>query len=255
MELIMERNMKIIRKWWWIPIIIIAFGLTGFVFWAKTTSPVMPEAIAAMASDEQVIVNTKPWITFTPVQEEYKTGLIFYPGGKVDPRAYAPIAKEIASRGTLVVIVPMPLNLAVFAPSSAADVISAYPEVKVWVVGGHSLGGSMAANFARKNPSLVKGLLLLASYPASSDDLSKFDLPVLSIYGSLDGLATREKIDASIPLLPSDTIWKPIDGGNHGQFGWYGNQAGDNQAIISREEQQKQTVDAIDSFLDELKNE
>ncbi len=71
----------------------------------------------------------------------------------------------------------------------------------------------------------------------------------MSVYGTLDGLATGEKIEASRALLPADTTWAPIAGGNHAQFGWYGDQAGDNPAAISRIEQQNQIVAATLALL------
>ena len=159
--------------------------------------------------------------------------------------SYAPIARALAEEGYLTFIVPMPLNLAVFDPGAAAEVIAAYPEITTWVVGGHSLGGAMAANFARKNPGLLDGLFLWAAYPAESDDLSGQDLQVVSIYGTLDGLMTSVEVEASRALLPVNTIWAPIEGGNHAQFGWYGDQPGDNPATISREEQQAKTIQAM----------
>jgi hypothetical protein len=100
----------------------------------------------------------------------------------------------------------------------------------------------MTARFAHQNPGAVAGLVLWASYPASGDDLSGNDLAVASVYGTRDGLATEDEIAASRPLLPPDTQWIAIEGGNHGQFGWYGPQSGDNEATISREEQQAQVV-------------
>jgi dienelactone hydrolase len=177
------------------------------------------------------------------VNSEPSAGLILYPGGRVDLRSYAPTAREIAAQGYLVVVVPMPLNLAFFAPDRAAEVIAAFPEVDRWAIGGHSLGGAMAARFAHRYPSTVHGLVLWASYPAASDDLSaRGDLAVASIYGTLDGLATEDEIAASRPLLPPDTRWVAIEGGNHAQFGWYGPQRGDNPATISREAQQQETI-------------
>ncbi|MDH4137642.1 MAG: alpha/beta hydrolase, partial [Anaerolineae bacterium] len=126
----------------------------------------------------------------------------------------------------------------------AAGVMAAFPEVERWVVGGHSLGGAMAARFAHRQPSAVQGLVLWASYPSASDDLSARDLVVASIYGTRDGLATGEKIAASRPLLPAETRWMAIAGGNHAQFGWYGPQSGDNPATISREAQQQEVIAA-----------
>jgi pimeloyl-ACP methyl ester carboxylesterase len=147
----------------------------------------------------------------------------------------------------------MPLNLAVFNPGAAAGVIAAHPEIKHWAVGGHSLGGSMAANFVFTHPDAVDGLVLWASYPAASNNLSVTAVRVLSISGTLDGLSTPEKMAASRPLLPADTVWVPIAGANHAQFGWYGPQSGDNPATITREEQQQQIVQATISFLQSLK--
>jgi len=170
----------------------------------------------------------------------------------VDPRAYASTARGLAEDGYLVVIVPMPLDLAFFAPGRAAEVMAAFPGIKNWAIGGHSLGGAMAANFARNNRDAVHGLVLWAAYPASSDDLSSSQLGVSSIYGTRDGLATLDKIEASRPLLPPDTQWIAIEGGNHAQFGWYGPQSGDNEATISREEQQAQIVAATLQILLQL---
>jgi dienelactone hydrolase len=140
----------------------------------------------------------------------------------------------------------------VFSPDLAEKVMQAYPEIDTWVVGGHSLGGAMAANYAAKNPGQVDGLVLLASYPAESGSLAGSDVDVISIYGSEDGLATGDKIDASRPLLPQNTRFVEIVGGNHAQFGWYGPQNGDGEASIERIDQQKQAVEAITSFLSGL---
>jgi hypothetical protein len=224
----------------------------AFVTWASATPSPMPEAIAALQSDQQVQVDTTRWLTFRPVSGQPTTGFIFYPGGKVNPRSYAPAARAIAAQGFLVVIVPMPLNLAVFGAGRAADVMAAYPDVSKWAVGGHSLGGSMAANFIDSHLGAVRGLVLWASYPASMDNLSSQTLAVISISGTLDGLSTPAKIAASRPLLPADTIWLAIDGGNHGQFGWYGEQGGDNPATISRAQQQQITIDATVKLLRSL---
>ncbi len=243
---------KFLRKWWWILLLIPVLALGGFVIWAQSAASPMPEALAALESDAQVQVSAGSWLLFTPLGQAPTTGLIFYPGGRVDPRAYAPPARAIAAQGYLVVIVPMPLNLAVLDAAAAAEVIAAYPQIRRWAIGGHSLGGSMAANYARQNPNQVHGLLFWASYPASGDDLSSQALAVASIYATLDGLTTVADIEASRPLLPADTAWTEIQGGNHAQFGWYGPQAGDNPAAISREAQQAQIIAASLALLENL---
>jgi len=225
----------------------------GFVIWGSTPAKPMSEALAVLQSDAQVTVTTGKWLVFSPAASGSTTGFIIYPGGRVDYRAYAPQAHAIAAQDNLVVIVHVPLNLAVFDQNAAEAVMAAYPEIKHWAVGGHSLGGSMAASFAHTHPELVQGLVLWASYPASSDNLSQSGVKVLSISGTLDGLSTPAKIEASHELLPDDTVWVPIEGGDHAQFGWYGPQAGDNPASISREEQQAQIVQATAAFLKSLK--
>jgi hypothetical protein len=224
----------------------------GFVIWGETPAKPMPEALAALESDAQVTVTPGKWLVFTPAATEPSTGLIIYPGGRVDYRAYAPAAHQIAAQGFLVVIVRMPLNLAVFGVNAAEDVQAAYPQIRAWAIGGHSLGGSMAASYAGSHPGAIQGLALWASYPASSDDLTNTDLQVVSIFGSEDGLASSEEINASRALLPSDTTWVEISGGNHAQFGWYGAQAGDNPASISREDQQAQMVAATLILLQDI---
>jgi len=239
-------------KWLWLLLLLPVLALGGFVLWAETTPSPMPEALAALESSSEIQVTMDRWLVFSPTNQEPGTGLILYPGGRVDPRSYAPTARAIATEGYVVIIAPMPLNLAVFAADTAADVIDAYPEVSYWVIGGHSLGGAMAARFVHSHPADVQGLALWAAYPDSSNDLSDRDLAVTSIYGTLDGLATTEKIAASLPLLPPGTEWVAIEGGNHAQFGWYGPQRGDNQATISREEQQRQIVEATLELLEAL---
>ena len=247
--------MKMFRKYWWVVLIAVPLlAVGGFVLWASGASAPMPEALAALTSDSQVTVENGPWLVFRPAGARLPAGLIFYPGGKVDYRAYGPAMRAIAAAGYTAVIVPMPLNLAVFAPDRAGDVIAALPEIKRWAVGGHSLGGSMAAHFAYAHPTAVQGLVLWASYPASNENLSTHPLAVVSISGSLDGLATPAKIDASRTLLPAATHWVPIAGGDHAQFGWYGPQAGDNPATISRADQQQQAVAATLELLKSLSN-
>ena len=244
--------MRFLKRWWWLLPAVLILILAGFVIWAGAAAGPMPEALAALQSDAQVEVETDPWLVFRPVAGDPAVGLVLYPGARVDPRAYAPAARAMAQEGYLVVIVPVPLNLAFFAPDRAAEVMAAYPEVDHWAVGGHSLGGAMSARFAHQNAEIVDGLVLWAAYPASADDLSGHSLAVTSIYGTLDGLATEEEIEASRPLVPPDATWVGIEGGNHAQFGWYGPQSGDNPATISLAEQQEQVVAATLALLSGL---
>jgi len=240
--------MQNILKWILISVVVIlVLAVGGFVIWGSTPLQPMPEALAALQSDAQVKVETGAWYVFRPAASEPATGLIFYPGGRVDPRAYAPTARAIAAQGYLVVIVPMPLNLAIFGVEKASGVMAAFPSIKGWAIGGHSLGGSMAASYVHRHPQAVQGLVLWASYPADSDSLVSSSRMVTSIYGTRDG--QLDKLEKSGTLLPTGTVWVRIEGGNHGQFGWYGLQPGDGQATISRATQQAQVVQATVGLL------
>jgi fermentation-respiration switch protein FrsA (DUF1100 family) len=244
----MRKRLKIVL----VVLLIVSVVLVGFIVWAETPPIPMQEAFNAMQSDSNVTVTNARWLTFQPNSANYTVGFIFYPGGRVDYRSYAPLAHAIAQEGYLAIIVPMPLNLAVLAVNSANDVIAAYPNITSWAIGGHSLGGSMAAQYIHDNPNRIKGLVLLAAYPPSGDDLSKFDLAVTTIHGTNDGLVSAKQIDDSLNQLPSSTVRVEIVGGNHAQFGWYGSQSGDNQATLSREQQQNQTTNATAQLLQKL---
>jgi pimeloyl-ACP methyl ester carboxylesterase len=235
-------------------VLIVILAAAGFFVWGSTPAAPMDEADAALESDSLVTVRTEPWLVFEPAGQTPQVGFVYYPGGRVDYRAYAPFARALSEQGFLVVVVPMPLNLAVLSPDSAGGVIQRFSQIRVWAVGGHSLGGAMAARYAYQNPDQVDGLVLIASYPADTDRLNDTGVQVLSIYGTEDGLATKDKIEASRDLLPADTRYYPIEGGNHAQFGWYGAQSGDLPAAITRSEQHKQAVAAAAEFLAQLAN-
>lgn len=227
----------------------LVIGGAIFVVWGSTPPTPMAEAFTALESDAAVTVNSDGWITFTPTSTPPTTGLIFYPGGRVDARSYAPYARAIAEAGFLVVITPMPLNLAVLNLNAADAVIAAHPAITHWAIGGHSLGGAMAARYVHAHPE--HGLVMWASYPDL--DMSGYaETPMISIYGTLDGLATVATIDESRARMPAAAELVAIEGGNHAQFGWYGAQAGDNPATISAVEQQAQVVAATTAFLSRL---
>ena len=224
--------------------IILLLGVIGFITWGLTPLGPTSEALAAMESNANVTVQDNGnFIVFTPTSDTPITGFIFYPGGHVDYRSYAPVAQEIARHGYMVSIVRMPLSLAVFGINKADEVITAYPKMRYWVIGGHSLGGSMAASYTRKNTDKVQGLVFWASYPGNSDDLSSTSVKGLSTYGSNDQVLNRDNFNATVALLPPGTIMQVIQGGNHAQFGNYGLQPGDGTATISVTDQQIQAAD------------
>jgi hypothetical protein len=215
----------------------VALVLVLVAAWWLQPQPLLPVAATGMTSTDVVAFEDDAgWPAWRPADGAVRAGLVFYPGGKVEPAAYARSAQAIAAEGFLVVVPPMPLNLAVLAPDRAAEVMARYPEVPVWVVGGHSLGGAMAGRFAATHPDAVDGLALWAAYP--DGDLSDDTLEVLSTFGTLD--QGRERFDSveTRSLLPPDARFVVIDGGNHEQMGDYTGQPNDPPATISRDDQQ-----------------
>ena len=170
-------------------------------------------------------------------------GLIFYPGGKVEHSAYIPLMQACAEKGILCIIVEMPFHLAVFDINAADGIQKEYPQIENWYIGGHSLGGSMAASYLEKHTDEYEGLILLGSY--STADLSDAELEVLSIYGSDDQVLNLGKYNDNIRHLPKDFKEIVIEGGCHAYFGMYGAQDGDGTPSITNEEQIQQTVEYI----------
>jgi pimeloyl-ACP methyl ester carboxylesterase len=224
-------------------------GGVGIVLRVVLPSGPMPEAVAATRSDDRVLVLRKSWWEFQPATGNPRAGLVLYPGAFVDPVAYAPAARALAHQGFLVALVPMPFGVPLLGVDRAAAVITANPAVPIWVVGGHSLGGVAASSFALRRGDQLGGLVLWAAFPSGSDDLAGLPLEVVSIYGELDPLSTPERVLASRPLLPPSARFVEVRGGNHAQFGWYGEQFRDRPAAISREEQQRRIVEATAELL------
>lgn len=227
-----------------IAVLLVAAGVAFGVYvsdYSRAGSVAQEIISAGAASDAAVRVDeTDALIAVGDASAEY--GIVFYPGGKVAPEAYVPLAAKLAQRGVFCVIPKMPFNLAVFNINAADSVIDAYSDVAHWWVGGHSLGGAMAASYAASNASKVEGVALLAAY--SSDDLTALGLKVEVVYGSNDGVVNRDKLGSCIAQLSAGSVLE-IAGGNHAGFGDYGAQSGDNEATISADDQQEQAADAV----------
>lgn len=202
------------------------------------------EETAAFASNSAYELSDDV-LVFEP--ENAKTGFIFYPGGKVEYTAYAPLMRACAEKGILCVLVKMPFNLAVLDMNAADGISDQFPEIENWYIGGHSLGGSMAAGFLENNPGEFDGLVLLGSY--STYDLTDNAVSVLSVFGSEDMVLSREKYEEYRGNLPSDFTELVINGGCHAYFGVYGAQDGDGTPTVSNEEQISYTVKAIAEFV------
>ena len=227
-----------------LPLLLLAVFLAGTAY-VNDYYRASDTALAALDSTDSVAVSAAAdRVVFRP--EAPKAGLIFYPGGKVEFTAYAPLMQALAQEDVLCILLKMPLNLAVLDVDAAQGLRAEYPEVSRWYLGGHSLGGSMAASHIA-GESGYDGLLLLASY--STADLSESGLQVLSIYGTGDGVLNGEKYQQYRSNLPQDTRELVIYGGNHAQFGSYGLQDGDGEAAISAADQWSLTAEAFSGLL------
>ncbi len=199
-----------------------------------------PEALVAMRSDERLSVEDGRFVVFRPAGAAPTTGLILYPGAACDVRGYAPVLRRVAERGYLVVGVPMPLDMAIFAPNRADDVRAAFPAVKRWVVAGHSMGGAMAAHYAHQHPDDIAGLIVWDSRPAESDTLAELKYPVWHIHRATADSRPPEKFERYRNLFPATSTWVPVPGGIHMYFGSFvgGSYKEQWTPTISREAQQ-----------------
>lgn len=214
-------------------LIVALLGAGGIYWYLNDTEKPSPTAQTAY---ETATMQSSSIAAFTA---DSTIGVIFYPGGKVEAPAYARLMKDLQTSGINAFLVTMPFNLAVFDADKAQDVIELNPQIDTWIIAGHSLGGAMAFDEFNKNPDIYAGLILLAAYP-----LSLTDRDVLIIAATNDEVLDREKLDGF------DVQW--IDGGNHAQFGDYGDQAGDGEATISEAQQRQQTLDLILDYIQQL---
>ena len=213
-----------------------------------------PDALAALRSENGVrLVDRVTWYELVPSLEDARgtavrptTGLVFLPGARVDPRAYAAELRRVAEAGYLVVVLKEPFGFSIFDSDHAEKVVENHPEVAHWVVAGHSLGGTVAASFA-DDDRRVEGLLLLASYPAGR--LERTDLRVTSVSGDQDGLATPADIERSKANLPADTSYVVIPGASHASFASYGVQPGDGTPTAAPAEVQDKVAAAAVQLL------
>lgn len=222
-------------------------GTAGMWAWSRSRhAEAAAEAIAALQSDAAVTVTEGRYIEFRPAGQPVRMGVVFYPGASCDARGYAPVLRRLAAAGYLVVDVPMPFELALFAPGRAAAVQAAYPEVKRWAMIGHSLGGAMAATFAHDNPDKVAGLVIWDSYPPDSKSLADFPGPVWQIHRATPDGKPPPAFAERRHLFPADGPWVAVPGGIHMHFGSFdgGAYVESWEPSISRAESQEQITAA-----------
>ncbi|EJR64572.1 hypothetical protein IIO_01896 [Bacillus cereus VD115] len=219
---------------------ILIVGSITFLTWSQFTYKPTKEALALVDNkkDEENIVFG---------QKDAKVGIVFYQGAKVEVESYSYLGEALAKDGHFVVMPKLPLNLAILGTNVVDSIIEKYPEVQKWYVAGHSMGGAMISRYAFQHEEKVDGIILLGSYPA--DDFSNKLMPMLSIYGEVDGLATVEKIKNNKKLMSKNTTMHMIKGGNYANFGMYGEQKGDNASLITSKAQQDETVKVMEQWL------
>lgn len=207
----------------------------------------MAEDVSEQKTKESEIVSSDKQETEAKGTKEelntQKKGILFYPGGKVEETAYAPLLLKLAEKGYEVYLVKMPMKLAIFGVNRAEEIMEEASHITEWTMMGHSLGGAMAASFSAEHEKQVDKLVLLAAY--STEDLSEKDIDVYSFYGTEDKILNMEKYEEYYDNLPKDVVEQVIDGGNHSGYAYYGEQDGDGTATISKEEQQESVLDVL----------
>ncbi|GGH18764.1 alpha/beta hydrolase [Paenibacillus segetis] len=230
-------------------VIVLVVGLT--VAYQVMKYEPLEEAKQALVSDSAATVTTvKDGFRFEPTDGEInQPTVIFYPGGLVDAESYAPLARKLSEAGHRVYIAKMPFDLAIFGQNRAKDLIAEHPE-DTYVIGGHSLGGVFASRFAAVNTDKISGVFFLGSYADEGGSLKDSNLEILQVTASKDAVLNWSTWEQSKQNLPAEkTKYVSIDGGNHGQFGSYGQQKGDNEADITPKQQLEQISSAILNWL------
>lgn len=196
------------------------------------------------------VENTADYYLFTP-KKEFKNVFIFYPGAMVETEAYVPLCRKIADNNIQVYLIKMPWRLASKGYNKPKELHLFKDATKNYILAGHSQGGKMAAQFVYENPKLIDKLILIGTTHPRDISLAEFEVPILKIYGSNDGVADEKSIFKNKSKLPKSAKFIRIEGANHAQFGYYGFQLGDEKADISREEQQKIILAEILKFISE----
>lgn len=230
----------------------LGFGAGVFyMFFPRESVVLHQDAIVEGFTSEEARVSLKndagQYIDIEPTGEA-TTLFIFYPGGLVRPQAYEWLGVALTPLGVRTVIPVFTADLAVTAPSRATQLLEKLGGYERVVIGGHSLGGAMAARYALNNAGTLDGLVLMGAFSAESDNLSVFELPTLVLAAEHDGLATLSEIEAGLARLPRDASLEIIEGSVHSFFGRYGPQRGDGLPTVSRTQAEADIIQTLSAF-------
>ncbi len=200
----------------------------------------MDTAIGEMDLSDVTIYENDSKITYTV--DNPIANIIFVPGGLVEPDSYEYLAAKLSLKGYNVTISKAMFNLAIFQPNKPSRYID---EDLDNIIIGHSLGG-VVATMAAENHDDISKVILLGSY--SIKDLTDKDVMIIS--AEHDEGMDPEKFEDAKQFLNKDAVLHMIEGGNHAQFGWYGEQKGDGAAEITTIVQQDLVVQYILEFLE-----
>ena len=111
----------------------------------------------------------------------------------------------------------------------------------------HNTSGEVAAKAATGNKKIM-GVVFMGTYPIS-EDLRVINEPVLTIWGTNDGVLDFSKFNTYKANLPTDAKYQEIVGGNNTNFADVEIISKDHKSRISTASQQDKAVKAIDRFI------
>ncbi len=239
-------------------LILLVVGMYGYLVYSTAAGNAAPaaEAMAAMQSDAAVTVTMEDWLVMQPASSTPTIGIVFYAGAYCDVRGYAPVLKEVAAAGYLVIAPTLPFDFSIFAPDIADEVRAAYPEIKRWVIAGHSMGGAMAGRYAYLNQDNLAGLIVFDSFPPGGNSLAESKLPILLFErAKADGSRSQKFID-NAGLYPEGTPNILIPGAQHMYYGSFDGGAYEEEwePGIKRSVQQRVVIEGMIEGLARISN-
>lgn len=232
-------------------VVFLALSITvgGIVVYLSLPQQGTASSVQSVKGDSRISVTSEDGVrVLSPAGANSTTGFVFYPGARVAPDAYYSTLAPLVTQANVTVFIPkMPLNMALLDADAAETIRTHHPGIRTWFVGGHSLGGVAACQYANSHANDLRGLVLFASY--CNANVSDEPLAVLSITGSADTVLNRDNYRTGRTRLPPNATFREIQGLNHTQFGSYRGQRGDSPAPLSYEEAHRRLAEVLIPWL------